>query len=71
MFRLTCIIEIGKFEFNFVTEIEINKSWKTLTDTCKITLPRNIEWEDSNLRDELKKGDIVNIYFNTFAIVEE
>ena len=30
------------FTFNFANEIEVNSSWKNLTDTAKIKLPKNV-----------------------------
>ena len=61
MKRLTCHIVVGKFEFSFVNNIEIQSSWKTLTDTALIRLPRNIKWNGNDLREEIKKGDEVQI----------
>lgn len=61
MKRLTCDIQIGKFQFDFVTEVEIQSTWKRLTDTATIQLPRKIVWKGENLRDVLKRGDEVNV----------
>jgi len=61
--ELTTLITIGKFEFDFVTEVQIKSSWKKLTDTAQIILPRNLKWKDRYLRDEIKKGDAVTIQF--------
>lgn len=38
------------FTFSFVNECEINSTWKNLTDTAKITFPKNVYVEDSNGR---------------------
>lgn len=62
MKRLTCQIKIGKFEFDFVVGVTIESSWQNLTDTAKITLPRNLKWKDKLLKDEIKRGDQVEIY---------
>lgn len=62
MKRLTCHIVLGKFEFDFVTEVEIESTWKRLTDTAKIVLPRKIMWKDKLLKDEIKRGDEVQVW---------
>lgn len=48
MKTLNCRISIGKWEFDFVHSVEIVSSWDTLTDTCTITLPRNIKYTRNN-----------------------
>jgi len=54
MLNPTCHIEIhdletGKYiEFDFVNNIEIDRSRKTLTTTCKFTLPRKYKCFDSD-----------------------
>lgn len=62
MRQLTCDIRIGQFQFFFVTEVSIESSWKQLTDRAQITLPRKLKWKDKYLRDEIKRGDGVEIY---------
>ena len=62
MYRLSCQITIGKFAFDFVTQAEVDSSWKNLTDTATITLPRKLKWKDRPLRDEIKRGDKVEIW---------
>ena len=48
MLALDCKISLGPnangdtFSFQYVTEIEGKESWKDLTDTCHIKLPRNV-----------------------------
>jgi len=61
MHQLTCNISIGGFQFNYVTDVTIDSSWKKLTDTAVITLPRNLTWEGDNLRELIKRGDPVQI----------
>jgi len=61
MRRLTCEITIGKFVFDFANEVTIQTSWKRLTDTATITLPRKLKWQDKFIKDEVKKGDEVEI----------
>jgi len=51
-----------KYTFTFVNEIEIVSTWDSLTDTCKVTIPRNINFKDKQLKEVFKKGDKVKIY---------
>lgn len=46
---------------DFVHACEIEKSWTTLTDTCKITLPRKLKLDDKMIQDYIKSGDEVTI----------
>lgn len=62
MRQLTCDIRIGKFQFYFVNEVQISSTWKKLTDAATVVLPRNLKWKDRYLKDEIKKGDRVEIY---------
>ena len=44
MKALNCYIEIGEqIRMDFATSVEIEKSFRTFTDTCTITIPRNIK----------------------------
>ncbi|PHN00634.1 hypothetical protein [Flavilitoribacter nigricans] len=61
MRQISGTISIGKFEFEFAHEIRIRSSWKHLTDTASIALPRALKWKDQYLKDEIKKGDQVRI----------
>lgn len=59
-----CIdIQIGEWAFTYAVGVEINQEINTLTDTCRITVPRKIEWDGKKiaLGDEpiLKRGDKV------------
>ncbi len=60
--KLTCKIVIGDYEFDFVNEVEIESTWKRLTDTCTIKLPRRIKWKEQRLRDLIKRGDKVEVW---------
>ena len=62
MRRLTCKIILGKFEFDFVKSVKVESSWRNLTDTATIELPRKIKWKDRFLKDEIKRGDGVEIW---------
>lgn len=45
-----------------VTSVVIETSWKTLTDTAEITLPRNVKFFDNqNVKEVFRKGDPVTI----------
>ncbi len=45
-----------------VTSVVIDTSWKTLTDTAEIILPRNVKFFDNqNVKEVFRKGDPVKI----------
>lgn len=58
-------IEIGSLAFEFCSQVVIKSSWKTLTDTATIKLPKSIVVEKDNIKkpiqDIIKKGDKVLI----------
>lgn len=45
MLRLTSDIDIDRFKFRGVTQVEVNSSWENLTDTCRLVFPREVSWE--------------------------
>ncbi|WP_417366900.1 hypothetical protein [Flavobacterium beibuense] len=54
----------GKLEMNKASEIEVESTWKELTDRGKIVLPRNVRFFDKyRVKDVFRKGDAVTIYF--------
>jgi hypothetical protein len=62
--KLDTYITIGDYEFdNSVVELEIINDIDSLTDTCKITIPKKLQWNGRNiaLGEEriLKRGDKV------------
>jgi hypothetical protein len=65
MVMLTCDIVIGGFSFKGINSLEIESSWENPTDTCKIIIPRKLEWEGkplvSGLSPLLKRGEKVLI----------
>lgn len=61
MRAVTAQVRVGRFDFGFYAAIEIDSSWKTLTDTAVITLPRRVSWQGKNLYDEIRRGDQVSI----------
>lgn len=69
-FAMTCHIEFAKNDnrpkilLTQVTEIVVETSWKMLTATAEITLPRKIKYfEKTSVRDTFRKGDFVTIAF--------
>lgn len=69
MLRLECYISFteptGKryLEFVNVNNVEIESTWKKLTDTCKITLPRRLKvLNNGNIYDIIKRGSKVMVY---------
>jgi hypothetical protein len=61
MLRLNSEILIGSLKFTFVTELQINKSWETLTDTAMISLPNKITSKNEEIKDIIKVNDPVTI----------
>ena len=71
MFNLICNISISgstgspTYKFLGVTEVEINSSWDTITDTATITFPRKLEFKNKYISRGvgglIKRGMVVNI----------
>lgn len=65
MLRLTCKIQIGRFFFDFVNELEIESSWDKFTDTAVIKLPHKLEFNGEPLISGenalFKRGDEIKI----------
>ena len=61
MFRLTCNITIGNLEFDYVHRVEVDSSWKLLTDTAEIMLPKKLKLGNQKITDIIKTGQAVNI----------
>ncbi len=55
-------ITIGKYTFDFVTEIQVETSWMEQTSKGSITLPANLLLDSSKLKTEIKRGDAVEIF---------
>ena len=55
MKRLRTKIQIGEWNFDFVSSLEVTSTWDTLTDTCTITIPKNIVFK----RDGVILKDII------------
>lgn len=64
MLVLKCNIQITGakiIKFDYVSHVEVATSMKTITDTAKLTLPRNLKFHDRNLLDYIKRGDKITI----------
>ena len=49
-------------EFTFVNALEIERTWKKLTGTCKVTLPRNLRVLNGDINDIIKRGGQVKVW---------
>jgi hypothetical protein len=58
---LQCEVTIGKVTMLNVHHIETKSSWKELTDTATITLPRNLKYKDDRIDQLIKRYDPVTI----------
>ena len=67
MFKTDSYITIGDYEFPYCCEVTVENGIDSLTDTCKITLPRKFDWDFRNiaLGDDpiLKRKDPVLVKF--------
>lgn len=70
MKRLVSQIKIGKFTFDYVTNLTIESSWNTFTDTAVITLPnkfiKNNQVIVAGTDNLFKRGDVVEIDIGYF-----
>ncbi len=44
MLRLTRDIQVEEFILDGIVNIEIESSWDMLTDVCRMTFPRKVDW---------------------------
>jgi len=57
-------LDFGTATTGAIESIEITESVKEMGDTCKVVIPRNlVNLQGQNLRDLLKPGDHVDVYF--------
>lgn len=61
MYQVKCHIELEKFDFKYVCELQIEKSWKNFTSTASVKFPRKIKDRDKLLQDLVKRGDSIDI----------
>lgn len=74
MKRLSSQIRIGNFIFDYVTNITIESSWNTFTDTATITLPNKFRLKNRTENKDVvagpnnlfKRGDVVEINIGYF-----
>ena len=74
MKRLDSQIKIGNFTFDYVTNLVIESSWNTFTDTAIITLPnkfiRNNKVIVAGTNNLFNRGDVVEINIGYFPKLE-
>ncbi|MDX2304607.1 MAG: hypothetical protein NW226_17495 [Microscillaceae bacterium] len=58
---LSCMVTIGQVRFDAVHSVQVKSSWKELTDTAEIEVPKNLKFKNKNVRDYIKTGDPVTI----------
>jgi hypothetical protein len=64
-----CSLTVGSLTLDFVHELHIVSSWRDLTDTCTIELPRNLRVRAkgattfTNLEDVVQVGDAVRVAY--------
>lgn len=61
MYKCGCHIELSKFDFKYLTEVSIEKSWKEFTAKAVVKFPRNIKDRDKLLQDLVKRGDKIKL----------
>lgn len=66
MLIVNSYIEIGKWKFDHCVEIEIVSDINSLTETCKITIPRKYQW----LGKDIAMGDEPHIMRNDKVLVK-
>lgn len=74
-----CKIHIGDLVFDGFSAIEIKKSWRSLTDTASVSLPKDLHYFDGQkykpiglLREKIKTGDkvVIELGYNRELIKE-
>ena len=61
MLEFNCEIIIGNVRLKYVNAVSISSTWKKMTDTCSIKLPRSIKLGDDLLTNILSVGDEVTV----------
>lgn len=64
MYRLTAKVEIRGtkcWQLDKIAEVEITRDTEKLTDECRLTLPKQIKW-DQETTIPVKRGDIIKIW---------
>lgn len=58
---LQCELTIGNVVIRHINQADVKSSWKELTDTCSITLPRNLDYKGERLDQMIKRLDPVTL----------
>lgn len=58
---ITDVVTGKNLVINRVNYVEIESTWKALTDTAKIMMPRNVQILNGNINDIIKRGSTVSI----------
>lgn len=67
--KITCTSANGVTIIRQVNSVRIESSWRSLTDTAELTLPRNIKFFDKRkVREVFKRGDrvVIELGYNGF-----
>jgi hypothetical protein len=54
-------ITIGQYRINEIESLKIRSSWRDLTDTAEIVLPRNLTYNEKRIDEVIKRTDQVTI----------
>lgn len=54
-------ITIGALTFDYVDALKVKRSWRELTDTARIQLPRKLKLKDRLVEEVIQTGDVVKI----------
>ena len=72
--RLSCSVVVSSYRLAGIISLELNSSWDSLTDTCKISLPSKIwhkgKFTDLAASELIKRGDIVRVQLGYNEAVE-
>lgn len=64
MKQISCVIQVGAYEFKNVVEVKTESSFENLTDTATLTLPRKLQFQKKTITGDsgiFKPGDAVKI----------
>jgi hypothetical protein len=61
LYELVCEVRIGRLLMKSVSDITIKSTFKQITDTATIIIPRNDKLKDKYVADYIKRGDAVEI----------
>ncbi|MEH0154681.1 hypothetical protein V6R21_19060 [Limibacter armeniacum] len=62
IYVLSCEITAGKLRTRHVARVQVRSTWRELTDTAVIELPRNLDLKGKSLDEVVKRGDRVDIF---------